>query len=395
MTTPLFRQYEALLTLEPEVQEKRPHRPGRIRHGENPHVLMVGPGPHVRGGITSVIAAYMQSQLCQRYSFRWLSTYDDRGPIRKIIAALRAYLIGPVLISRADIVHVHGVFRKSFIRKLPLVLVAMAMRKRVILHIHAATFEGAFNGPVAPLIRRMLASVDRVIALSPIWAAGIRSQCPRAKIVSLPNPVIMPSGCSMPPSDKKEPRILFLGSLELRKGFRDLLRAAPAVLAIVPGTKFIFAGDGDIAGARRLAAELGISGSVTFLGFVRGESKTRELRSAAVLCLPSYDEGVPVALLEGMSNAIPVVATPVGGIPDLICSGENGLLVSPGDIDGLARAIVSLLTNPALSAEIGKAGFAYIEHFHSIDHVCTLLHGIYASLCIKPASESDHAVSVS
>ena len=90
-----------------------------------------------------------------------------------------------------------------------------------------------------------------------------------------------------------------------------------------------------------------------------------------------------------------VVATPVGGIPDLICSGENGLLVSPGDIDGLARAIVSLLTNPALSADIGKAGFAYIEHFHSIDHVCTLLHGIYASLGIKPASESDHAVSAS
>jgi glycosyltransferase involved in cell wall biosynthesis len=392
MAIPLFRQSEVHLALESGVQEKQPNRAQRNRHGENPRVLMVGPGPHVRGGVTSVITAYMESELWQKYSLSWLSTYDDRGPIRKIMAALRAYLIGPVLISRADIVHVHGVFRKSFIRKLPLVLIAKAMRKRVIFHLHAATFEGAFNGPVAPVIRRMLASVDRVIALSPMWAAGIRSQCPRADVVSLPNPVIVPPRDSVRPSDKKEPRILFLGKLEPRKGFRDLLKAIPAMLAIVPTASFVFAGDGNIEGARLLAAELGVSASVTFPGFVRGESKTRELRSAAVLCLPSYDEGVPVALLEGMSNGIPVVATPVGGIPDLICSGENGLLVSPGDIDGLARAIVSLLTNPALSASIGNAGFAYIERFHSIDHVCTLLHEIYSSLSSKPTPGNGHAV---
>jgi len=93
------------------------------------HVLMVGPGPNVRGGITAVIAAYRQSKIWKEYSFTWLSTYDDRGPVRKIVAALRAYLLGPYLISRADIVHVHGVFRKSFIRKLPLILMAKAMRE--------------------------------------------------------------------------------------------------------------------------------------------------------------------------------------------------------------------------------------------------------------------------
>lgn len=358
-------------------------------------MLMIGPGPNVRGGITSVIAAYMQSRTWQRYSFNWLSTYDDRGPIWKIVAALRAYLLGPVLISRADIVHVHGVFRKSFIRKLPLILLAKAMRKRVIFHVHAATFEGAFNGPVAPVIRWVLASVDKVIALSPIWAAGIQFRCPRADIVSLPNPVIVPPKDSVRPSEKKEPRILFLGRLEPRKGFKELLMAMPAVLAIVPTAKLVFAGDGDIESARLLAAELDISASVTFLGFVRGERKIRELKCAAVFCLPSYDEGVPVALLEGMSHGIPVVATPVGGIPDLICSGGNGLLVSPGDIDGLARAIVSLLTDPLLSASIGNAGLAYVERFHNIDHVCTLLHGIYASLNSKPAPESGHAVDAS
>jgi glycosyltransferase involved in cell wall biosynthesis len=157
----------------------------------------------------------------------------------------------------------------------------------------------------------------------------------------------------------------------------------------------VFAGDGDIEGARRVATELGISESVRFLGFVRGESKTRELRAAAIVCLPSYDEGVPVALLEGMSNGIPVVATPVGGIPDLIRSGENGLLVPPGDIDSLSRVLVSLLTDSIFSSAIGNAGYEHIERFHSIEHVTVLLHGVYSSLGAKPTTDSGKTVNAS
>jgi glycosyltransferase involved in cell wall biosynthesis len=362
------------------------------RRAKTQHVLMVGPGPHVRGGITAVIAAYKQSQIWKDYSFTWLSTYDDRGPIRKIVAALRAYLLGPSLISRADIVHVHGVFRKSFIRKLPLILLAKAMRKRVIYHVHAATLEGAFNGPVAPLIRWTLALVDKVIAISPGWAASIQSQCPRASIATLLNPVIIPAKDNLQQTERNEPRILFLGKLEPRKGFRDLLMAMPGVLAAVPAAKLVFAGDGDIESARMLAADLGISSSVALLGFVRGEDKTRELRSSSVVCLPSYDEGMPVALLEAMSRGIPVVATTAGGIPELVHSGKNGLLVSPGDVQGLTRAIVDLLTDPHLSVSIGTAGFMHVERFHSLDHVCTLLEGIYVSLGRRRGPEGGRAL---
>jgi glycosyltransferase involved in cell wall biosynthesis len=364
-------------------------------NGKCARVLMVGPGPNVRGGVNSVIAVFMQSKLWRRYSFHWLSTYDDRGPIRKIVAALRAYLLGPFLIGRADIVHVHGSFGTSFVRKLPLILTAKAMRKRVIFHVHACTFEEAFNGPVGPVIRWVLSSVHKVIALSPIWAADIQSRFPKANIVSLPNPVIVPAKDIVRPPEKKEARILFLGRLEPRKGFGDLLMAMPAVLAVVPTAKAVFAGDGDIEGARLLSAKLNISASVEFLGFLRGEEKIAELRSASILCLPSYLEGVPMAVLEAMSNGIPVVTTPVGGIPDVIRSGENGLLVSPGDVDGLAHALVSLLTNPTLSATIGNAGFESVELFHSVDHVCTLLHRVYDSLSSKSTSGSRHAVDVS
>ena len=206
-----------------------------------PRVLMVGPGPRVRGGITSVIAAYGQSRVWRGRSFRWLSTYDDRGPVRKILAALRAYLLAPFLISRADIVHIHGEFRTSFMRKLPLILLAKAMRKDVIYHVHAYTCEEAFNGQLAPLIRLAFTLVDKVIAISPSWAARIQAQCPGASIVSLLNPVIIPTKDRGQQTERKEPRILFLGKLEARKGFTDLLNAMPGVLAAVPSAKLVFA----------------------------------------------------------------------------------------------------------------------------------------------------------
>lgn len=352
-----------------------------------PRVLMVGPGPRVRGGITSVIANYQKCRIWTEYSITWLSTYDDRGPIRKIVAALRAYLLGPFLIGRADIIHVHGEFRKSFIRKLPLILIAKAMRKSVIYHVHAYACEEAFRGPLAPLIRWTFALVDKVIALSPSWASRIQAQCPGASIVSLLNPAVIPKKDSRRQTESKEPRILFLGKLEPRKGFRDLLAAMPGVLAAVPSAKLIFAGGGDIEGAQALAADLGISASVAMLGFVRGEDKVRELRSSSVVCLPSYDEGMPVALLEGMSHGIPVVATNVGGIPELIYSGENGLLVLPGDVQGLTQAIVKLLTDAHSSAAIGAAGLRHVKRFHDLENVCTLLEGIYVSLMHRQSTQ--------
>jgi glycosyltransferase involved in cell wall biosynthesis len=347
---------------------------------------MVGPGPRVRGGITAVIATFQQCRIWSEYSITWLSTYDDRGPVRKIVAALRAYLLGLFLISRADIVHVHGEFRKSFIRKLPLILMAKAMRKAVIYHVHAYTCEEAFKGPLAPLIRWTFGLVDKVIAISPSWATRIQAQCPRASIVSVLNPVIIPKYDSRRQTQRKEPRILFLGKLEPRKGFMDLLSAMPGVLAVVPSAKLVFAGDGDIEGAQALAAHLGISASVTMLGFVRGEDKVKEVRSSSVVCLPSYDEGMPVALLEAMSHGIPVVATPVGGIPELVHSGDNGVLVRPGDVQGLTQAIVELLTDTHSSAAMGAAGFRHVERFHGLENVCTQLEEIYVSLMPRHGS---------
>jgi glycosyltransferase involved in cell wall biosynthesis len=105
---------------------------------------------------------------------------------------------------------------------------------------------------------------------------------------------------------------------------------------------------GSLDEVRQLATQLDVSDRVVCPGWLNPERKNAELASGTVFILPSYAEGMPMALLEAMSWRLPVIATPVGGIPQVIEHDVNGLLVPPGDIDGLAANITRLMKDPAL-----------------------------------------------
>jgi glycosyltransferase involved in cell wall biosynthesis len=146
--------------------------------------------------------------------------------------------------------------------------------------------------------------------------------------------------------------VLFLGDFSQRKGVRDLLAAAPAVLRRRPDARFVVAGGQPPVDVAAQAAPLG--DAVHFPGFVRGADKLRRLQEASLLALPSYAEGMPVAVLEAMAAGLPVVATPVGGVPDFFRDGFNGRLTPPGDVPALAAAIVRLLDDPAAAQAMGR-----------------------------------------
>lgn len=91
------------------------------------------------------------------------------------------------------------------------------------------------------------------------------------------------------------------------------------------------------------------------LGSVRGAEKEACLRGASVFLLPSYAEGLPMAILEARAHGLAVVTTPVGGIPDAITDGETGILIPPGDIAALTAACICLLRNSELRSRLGEA----------------------------------------
>ncbi len=330
-----------------------------------PRVLMIGPEPRVGGGISAVAGMILDSTLPSRCRLTYLAEGTRAGGVSKLRRSLAA-LVGEIsLLARrqVDVVHLQVGGGSSFYRHTLYLALARLAGRPVLFHWHipgdagAATEVTGGNPLQGWLVRRALRSATVVLVLSESWQAALSGLIPTGaanstRLVALHNPVdctaIYPTA---DPGQRSDATVLFLGDFSQRKGVRDLLAAVPAVVVRHPAARFVITGGDPPPDVAALAAGLG--DGVTFAGWVRGDEKLALLQEAALLALPSYAEGVPIAVLEAMAAGLPVVTTPVGGIPDLIGDGRNGLLVQPGDIPALAAAINRLLDDPVLRSAMG------------------------------------------
>lgn len=342
-----------------------------------PRVLVVGPGKNVRGGMTSVITVYSGTPQWNRYRCEWLETYDDRGKLANLRAGVLALLRAPLMLAKTDVVHIHSTGATSFMRKSAFCFLAKLFHKPTILHLHVPDVDMLFKKTPLWLVKWILKSVDVVIALSPYWEAQVKSRCPQARVEVVPNPIATLQDTG---THAVGPTILWAAELQDRKGYQDLIRAFRLVVAEFPDARLMMAGHGAIERATSLATELGILGSISFPGWLRGEVKDRAFREAAVFCLPSYHEGVPMAMLEAMAFGLAVVCTPVGGICDVIADGCNGLLVKCGDVPGLAAALSRLLGDAEFRHYLGRNARYTVEETCSVACVWERLGGIYERL---------------
>jgi glycosyltransferase involved in cell wall biosynthesis len=163
------------------------------------------------------------------------------------------------------------------------------------------------------------------------------------------------AGDGVAPYADAEPRLLCIGRLIPIKGHLVLLRALAQARARVPGVVLDVAGRGPLEPAlRSFARELGIADAVRFLGFV--SPIQRAVEEAAIVVVPSLGEGFGMVALEAMERARPVIASAVGGLPEIVADGETGLVVEPGDAEALADAIVALAGDLDRAGAMGRAG---------------------------------------
>jgi glycosyltransferase involved in cell wall biosynthesis len=329
-----------------------------------PRVLMIGPVPRIYGGISAVTGAILDSDLPSRCHLTYLAEGTRQGLLAKLRSAVTALARLMELLARGqvDLLHLHVGDGSSFYRHMLYAALGWLARTPVLLHWHApgageAQDAGLAGGLQGRLARWAINHAVRVVVLSPAWAEALAalSGQPAAsqRIAVLPNPV----DCDLirPPADSTQRQtdvVLFLGDFSRRKGVRDLLAAAPAVLQRRPAARFVVAGGSPPADVAAQAQPLGAA--VHFPGFVRGADKVRWLQQATLLALPSYAEGLPVAVLEAMAAGLPVVTTPVGGVPDIFSDGVKGLLTPPGDVPALADALSRLLADADARQSMGQ-----------------------------------------
>lgn len=219
---------------------------------------------------------------------------------------------------------------------------------------------GAMYPIVKPLVRRVWRQARRVIAVS----EGLRDLAlqtwPAGRIDVVPNGVDMDLFSPAPtrtPCDPCPVVVCAVARLIEIKGLQHLIDAvAQTPEAVRRRIRLRLCGVGPYENElRRRTQAVGLEAQVTFAGLVPYEQIPGELRAADVFALPSLREGLPLSLLEAMASGLPVVASPVGGIPTVIRDGANGLLVAAGDVAGLRDALVRLAGDPALRTRLGAA----------------------------------------
>lgn len=322
-------------------------------------VLVVATSRKTRGGITSVVKAHETGEQWKKYHCRWIETHRDGNAVRKILYFITALIEFMFLVPFYDIVHIHIATYQSAQRKCFFFCIAKLLKKKTILHFHPSNEKFLYEEKVTKLYRYLFEKSDKVWVLSPQWnrwicdILGSGPWCANIEVKYNPCPVVCRN------ESMRTKQILYAGTILRRKGYDVLLRAFGKIACQFPDWTLVFAGNAyhengedEIAKGIALSEELRISDQVRWLGWVSGKEKDKVFNESSIYCLASDGEGFPMGVLDAWAYGIPCVVTPVGGIPDIIDNGVNGLLFNVGDVSQLADCLVSLMSDENLRKSI-------------------------------------------
>jgi glycosyltransferase involved in cell wall biosynthesis len=355
-----------------------------------------------RGGIATFAETITADPgLLQEYDMRLLNTARatrrkggrfNRANVRQVLAdAWRT--LGAA--RHADVVHLQLVADPGLpaLRAAALTLAGSLGQARLITHVHSAVGnagrpEFARYGWLDRLALRTLRRAQLVCTVSRAGTETLRTLAGQTPVRTVDNAVDVPAFTPVRP-DRTPPTVLFVGLICRRKGSLELAKAARRLRerGLTDWKLVVVGGKGPTPKEEyaEIVAEFAAAGLAdSLVGPEHSRQVRARLRDADIFVLPSFLEGQPIAIIEAMAAGVPVVATSVGAIPDLIRDGIDGRVVEPGDVEALADALAELIEQPALRARMGSAVRDRAGAAHSLPTLSYELAGLYAAVLAGP-----------
>jgi len=353
-------------------------------------VIHVGVSVKAKGGVASVIASLLgEVDRDPEFHVTTIPTTLYRGKgilfdiLLSIVGLLRACLV--CFFSPRSMLHLHLCSRGSAIRKGIIARLARVTGTPCIIHDH--NIELYYN-VAATWMRSWLRGTYRrasaVITITEKEKQFIESFT-TSRIEIIPNAVHLPAPIERSSAVSTDGvRFLFLGRLAKNKGVFELLEAFATLSRSGNPVRLTIAGNSGVEEVRHWVKVHDLDGRVNVPGWVDGEEKARLFRLADVFVLPTYHrEGLPVAILEAMSYGLPVIATRVGGIPEVVVENETGLFVEPRDVRGLVEAMRRFASDAQMRHRLGQAGRKRAEDRFSLASVCARIKEVYRKVAAE------------
>lgn len=313
------------------------------------NILMIGPSNRLKGGVASVVNNYIENFDKDNIKLIYCSTINSEKFLNKILnfCCFILKLIFLLIFKKIDLVHIHMASRGSYERKKIIINICSAFKKKIIVHLHGAEFKVYYEEECIEKkkeeIRKTFNKANMVLVLSKSWAQFIK-KLTNTRVEVLYNCVSISDKIYYNSNNRK---ILFLGRLEERKGVYDLLDICKSIEKFDPNLEVLLCGDGNIKEVENIVSYKKLK-NVRVLGWVNSSEKEKIIKETIINILPSYNEGMPMSILELMGKGICSISTNVGGIPEVIDNYKNGILITPGDKEMLLSEIINLVRNKDL-----------------------------------------------
>lgn len=289
-----------------------------------------------KGGIACVLDVYKRKVY---EHFRFVANSCEGSVLRKLWMVVKSYLQCEWQ-ERFDkdvkIVHIHTASYNSFKRSVIYLKQAKRHGKKVVMHIHGGGFR-EYRKSCPEFVDKHLGMCDAIVALSETWRKYFAEELGFNNVYVVNNVIDNPKIVEKKKDGKFH--LLFLGLITEAKGIFDLLEVLKEHKEEWSGHLVLHVGgNGKVSELNQMIEAFGVGDMVIFEEWVSGDKKSELLSMADAFILPSYTEGVPISILESMSYGVPILSTPVGGIPEVV-NADTGILFTPGDRVAMAKAI--------------------------------------------------------